>query len=135
METINEVVCRTVFNFMKDRIDEFIKHETNAWFCDENEIWDNLEYDGRNHFLSKIQHNINDAIYVFNEIMTYGMDRDYVNDYIYKNNDGGCGEIYMMLDTDNKERYFYIDYSGNTMKPIELKKVKKIIEVETFEKI
>ena len=133
METINEVVCRTVFNFMKDKIDEFVKHEMDAWSCDENEVWDNWGYDGRNQFLSKIQHNVDDATYVFNEIMTCCMDRDYVNDYVCKN-DGGCGEIYMMFDTDNKERYFYIDYSGNTMKPVELKKVKKIIEVETFEK-
>ena len=65
METINEVVCRTVFNFMKDRIDKFIKHETNAWFCDENEIWDNLGYDGRNHFLSKIQHRMHNKTYRF----------------------------------------------------------------------
>ena len=134
METINDVICRTVYNFMKDKIDEFVEHEKDAWSQNENDVWDNWGYDGRNQFLSKIQYNVDDATYVFNEIMTYNMDRDYVNDYVYKNNDG-CGEIYMMFDIDNKERYFYIDYSRNKMKPIELKKVKKVIEVETFEKV
>lgn len=135
METINEVICRTVYNFMKDRINEFITHEMDAWRCNENEVWDNWGYNNSKQFLSKVKRNVKDATYVFNEIMTCNMDKDYVNDYIYKNNDDGCGEIYMMHDIDNKERYFYIDYSGNAMKPVELKKVKKVIEVETFEKV
>jgi hypothetical protein len=43
----------------------------------------------------------------------------------------------MMLDKDNNERYFYFEYSidSKQFKPIEMKKVKKLIEVETFEKL
>ena len=133
METINEVVCRTVFNFLKDRIDEIVLHECGMYYT-EKEMWKGFGYNGSKQFLSKVKHNVKDATYAFNEIMACCMFKDYVNDYVCKN-DEGCGEIYMMFDTDNKERYFYIDYSGNTMKPVELKKVKKLIEVETFEKI
>ena len=133
METINEVVCRTVHNFLKDRIDEIVMHECGMYYT-EKEMWKGFGYNGSKQFLSKVKHNVKDATYAFNEIMACCMFKDYVIDYVYKN-DGGCGEIYMMFDTNNKERYFYIDYSGNTMKPVELKKVKKIIEVETFEKI
>ena len=132
METINDVVCRTVHNFLKDRINEI---ESNRDTMDTiEEMWKGFGYTGPKVFLSKVKHNIEDATYAFNEIMTYNMNRDYVNDYVCKN-DCGSGEIYMMFDTDNHERYFYIDYSGNTMKPVELKKVKKVIEIETFEKI
>lgn len=135
MESINEVICRTVYNFLKDRIDEIIMHECSA-YCSEKEMWNNFGYTSSKRFLSKVKNNVNDAVFAFTEIMGCCLFKDYVKDYVCNENKG-CGEIYMMLDKDNNERYFYFEYSidDKQFKPIEMKKVKKLIEVETFEKL
>lgn len=135
MEKINEVICRTVYNFLKDRIDEIIMHECSA-YCSEKEMWNSFGYTSSKRFLSKVKNNVDDAAYAFIEIMGCCLFEDYAKDYVCNENKG-CGEIYMMLDKDNNERYFYFEYSidSKQFKPIEMKKVKKLIEVETFEKL
>lgn len=135
MERINDVICRTVYNFLKDRIDEIIMHECSE-YCNEKEMWNSFGYTSSKRFLSKVKNNVNDAVFAFTEIMGCCLFKDYVKDYVCNENEG-CGEIYMMLDKDNNERYFYFEYNTDSkqFKPIEMKKVKKLIEVETFEKL
>jgi hypothetical protein len=135
MERINEVICRTVYNFLKDKIDEIIIHEC-SMYCREKEMWNSFGYTSSKRFLSKVKNNVNDAVFAFTEIMGNCLFKDYVKDYVCNENKG-CGEIYMMLDKDNNERYFYFEYSTDSkhLEPIEMKKVKKLIEVETFEKL
>lgn len=135
MERINEVICRTVYNFLKDRIDEIIMHECGEYYS-EKEMWKNFGYTSSKRFLSKVKNNIGDATHAFFEIMGCCLFDDYVKNYVCNENED-CGDIYMMLDKDNNERYFYFEYSidSNQFKPIEMKKVKKLIEVETFEKL
>lgn len=135
MERINEVICRTVYNFLKDRIDEIIMHECGEYYS-EKEMWKNFGYTSSKRFLSKVKNNIGDATHAFFEIMGCCLFDDYVKDYVCNENED-CGDIYMMLDKDNNERYFYFEYSidSGQHKPIEMKKVKKLIEVETFEKL
>lgn len=134
MEKINDVICRTIHNFMKDRIDEIVKCECGLYFS-EKEMWNMHGYSGPKQFLSRVKHNIDDALYAFTEIMACHMFRYYVDDYVCKNEGDYGKKIFIMFDIDNQQRYFYIDYSGNNMKPIEVKKIKKVIEVETFEKV
>ena len=135
MERINEVICRTVYNFLKDRIDEIIMHECGEYYS-EKEMWKNFGYTSSKRFLSKVKNNIGDATHAFFEIMGCCLFDDYVKDYVCNENED-CGDIYMMLDKDNNERYFYFEYNNDSkqFKPIEMKKVKKLIEVETFEKL
>lgn len=135
MERIDKVICRTVYNFLKDRIDEIIMHEC-SMYCDEKDMWNSFGYTSSKRFLSKVKNNVNDAVFAFNEIMCCCLFEDYVKDYVCDENKD-YGDIYMMLDKDNNERYFYIKYNidSKQFEPIEMKKVKKLIEVETFEKL
>lgn len=135
MERINEVICRTVYNFLKDRIDEIIMHECGEYYS-EKEMWKNFGYTSSKRFLSKVKNNVGDATHAFFEIMGCCLFDDYVKDYVCNENED-CGDIYMMLDKDNNERYFYFEYSidSKQFNPIEMKKVKKLIEVEAFEKL
>lgn len=135
MERIDKVICRTVYNFLKDRIDEIIMHEC-SMYCDEKDMWNSFGYTSSKRFLSKVKNNVKDAVFAFTEIMGCCLYEDYVKDYVCNDNKD-CGDIYMMLDKDNNERYFYIKYNidSKQFEPIEMKKVKKLIEVETFEKL
>lgn len=119
MKKIGKVLCEEMHRFVSLHIDKLEKTP-----CDLGE-WKNEKA-----MLRSIKNNPTDAGWALCELLTIGMDKDYTNSYVFDkfvNEAGYDVEIFKIIDSSGKERYFKINCDDYT--PIEVKKVPKTVYV------
>lgn len=127
METIEKMFVRNVYNFISCNVDKIKPFS----IFDKVVVWKDYGYHSKNDFLDKVKSNIQDSIWVFMELMTWGMDKDYVENLYLCEDTFEDREVYKMIDETGESRFFYIE----DCKIVELKSSIKLVEVRVFEKI
>lgn len=119
MKKIDKVLCEGMHKFVSLHIDKL-----------EKAPYDLGEWKNEQAMLRSIKNNVCDAGWALCELLTIGMDKDYTSSYVFDefvDEDGYDVEIFKIIDSSGKDRYFKINYDDYT--PIEVKKVPKTVYV------
>lgn len=133
--TIEELLRSEIHKFVKEHIDE-VENKKNFW--DRNQTYDELGFKDRSDMLKQIKEDLQIALWALTELMVWGMSKTHdkqATNYCYQlfvEEETEDGDVYYKIG----DRYFIIHpyyYGSDTIK--EVKKVTKLIEVNTWEVI
>lgn len=133
MKDLEKELCKVMHKFVKEHIDE-IPPRFNYWGV--NKTFEELGFESCTDMLKGIKRNITDATWALTELCDWGM-REHSEGHnyrkeiflfdTYEDSEGYEICVYKIKDSDNKERFFTINYE--TMTPCEVEKKAKVIEV------
>lgn len=135
MKNIERLLCNNMHDFVKDNIDKI------------TDTWKYLGFADGEDMLSQIKSNVEIAIWALTELLWWGMDKNYTalvfEECVVSNNnkynliaDALEDEVtvYKLQDGENT-KYFKLKIDGVNYKITEIKKTKKVIEVDVWEPI
>lgn len=113
MKTIKEELCDSIHRFVKKNIDKI------------KDSYEYLGFNSKNDMLKQIKSDPEVAFWALTELLMWGMDKDYCRDlFVHEENDEFA---IFKLGFKSKQRYFKYDYDVREI--IEVKPVKKIVEI------
>lgn len=134
MKELKKELCKVMHKFVKKHISE-IPPRFNYW--GDNRTFSDLGFASSADMLKRIKNNITDATWALTELCDWGMSCHYREGHnyrkevflfdTYEDSEGYEICVYKIKDSDNKERFFTINY--DTMTPCEVDKKAKVIEV------
>lgn len=135
MKNIERLLCNNMHDFVKDHIDKI------------TDTWKYLGFTDGEDMLSQIKSNVEIAIWALTELLWWGMDKNYTalvfEECVVSNNnkynliaDALEDEVtvYKLQDGENT-KYFKLKIDGTNYKITEIKKTKKVIEVDVWEPV
>lgn len=135
MKNIERLLCNNMHDFVKDHIDKI------------TDTWKYLGFADGEDMLSQIKSNVEIAVWALTELLWWGMDKNYTalvfeecvvsnNNKYNLTNDALEDEVtvYKLQDGENT-KYFKLRIDGTNYKITEIKKTKKVIEVDVWEPI
>jgi hypothetical protein len=121
MEKIEDLICRFIYNYMKERVHLIKPFST----FDKNIKWIDYGFLSEDDFFIEISTDVKSALWCLTELMDWGMDCNHRDKFLQKEEDDFS--VYKIED-----RYFkIIDY----LEPVEVKKIEKTIVIEVFEEL
>lgn len=126
MRDFNKELCYVMHKFMSEHIDELQRP---------------IEYYGdwkdRKGLLNSIKRNAIDAAWALTELCRFDLARNHELDFLVEriDEDGLDIGIYKIVDRDNKERFFKVNFEDYDPIPIEVKRVTKMVEITTWDKL
>ena len=87
--------------------------------------------------LNSIKRNAIDAVWALTELCRFDLARNHELDFLVEriDEDGFDIGVYKIVDRDNKERFFKVIFDDYEPIPIEVKRVTKMVEITTWEKL
>ena len=129
MEDINKVLCKNMYEFVKEHIHE-VTEKKNIFGHDVT--YDDLGFKSKSDMLSQIKNDSDIAYWALTELIVWGLSKDYCREmFVAEKTD--TFTVFKLLDG-NVERYLICNYELH--KPIEIKEVKKVtklVEVNTWD--
>lgn len=131
MKDIKKVLCKRMYEFVKEHIEEVTEKKD---VCGHNQTFEELGFKNAKDMLKQIKNDYEVAYWALTELLDWGMPKDYCREeFVEVENDKYT--VFKVCDKD-KMRYFICKYSLH--EPIEIKevlKVTKLVEVNTWEEI
>ena len=135
MKNIERLLCNNMHDFVKDHINKI------------TDTWKYLGFVDGEDMLSQIKSDVEIAIWALTELLWWGMDKNYTalvfEECVVSNNnkynlisDALEDEVtvYKLQDGENT-KYFKLKIDGTNYKITEIKKTKKVIEVDVWEPV
>lgn len=130
MEDINKVLCKNMYEFVKEHIHEVTEKKD---IFGHSETFENLGFKNANDMLRQIKNDVDIAYWALTELLVWGLAKDYCREmFVYEEND--TFTVFKFFDSDANERYLICKYDLH--KPIEIKEVRKVtkfVEINTWE--
>jgi hypothetical protein len=126
MRDFNKELCYVMHKLMQEHIGELQRPiEFYGDWKDEKAL------------LNSIKRNVVDAVWALTELCRYDLARNHELDFLVEriDEDGFDIGIYKIVDRDNKERFFKVIIEDYEAIPIEVKRVTKMVEITTWEKL
>ena len=129
MKDINKVLCESMYNFVKEHVDEVTEKKD---IFGHDVTYDDLGFKSKSDMLSQIKNDADIAYWALTELLVWGLSKDYCREqFVYEETD--TFTIFKLKDNEC-ERYLICNYELH--KPIEIKEVRKVtklVEVNTWE--
>ena len=130
MEDINKVLCKNMYEFVKEHINEVTEKKD---IFGHDVTYDDLGFKSKIDMLSQIKNDADIAYWALTELLVWGLAKDYCREnFVYEETD--TFTVFRFFDSDVNERFFICKYEQH--KPIEIKEVRKVtkfVEVNTWE--
>ena len=131
MKDIYKVLCESMYNFVKEHVNEVTEKKD---IFGRDVTYDDLGFKSKSDMLSHIKNDADIAYWALTELLVWGLSKDYCREmFIAEETDTFT---VFKLNDDGRSRYLICKYDLH--KPIEIKEVKKVIklvEVNTWENI
>lgn len=116
MKDLEKELCKVMYKFVKEHIDEVKDSYSNLGFKDSADM------------LKQIKNNVEAAVWSLMELLDWGLAKNYRKDFLYESYATDNDEnVYLIKDSDGKKRFFFVDY--DEMRPFEVEQKKEKIEV------
>ena len=129
MKDINKVLCESMYNFVKEHVNEVTEKKD---IFGHNVTYDDLGFKSKSDMLSQIKNDADIAYWALTELLVWGLAKDYCREmFVYEETDTFT---VFKLNEDGRSRYLICKYDLH--KPIEIKEVRKVtkfVEVNTWE--
>ena len=129
MKDINKVLCESMYNFVKEHVDEVTEKKD---IFGHDVTYDDLGFKSKSDMLSQIKNDADIAYWALTELLVWVLAKDYCREqFVYEETD--TFTIFKLKDNEC-ERYLICNYELH--KPIEIKEVRKVtklVEVNTWE--
>jgi len=129
MKDINKVLCESMYNFVKEHVDEVTEKKD---IFGHDVTYDDLGFKSKSDMLSQIKNDADIAYWALTELLVWGLAKDYCREqFVYEETD--TFTVFKLKDNEC-ERYLICNYELH--KPIEIKEVRKVtklVEVNTWE--
>lgn len=116
MKDLEKELCKVMYKFVKEHIDEVKDSYSNLGFKDSADM------------LKQIKGDVEVAVWSLLELLNWGLSKNYKMNFLYEaystDNDK---DVYLIKDSDGKKRFFVVDY--DEMRPFEVEQKKEKIEV------
>ena len=129
MEDINKVLCKNMYHFVKEHINEVTEKKD---IFGRSETFENLGFKNANDMLRQIKNDADVAYWALTELLVWGLAKDYCRE-MFVEEETDTFTVFKLKDNEC-ERYLICNYELH--KPIEIKEVKKVtklVEVNTWE--
>ena len=129
MKDINKVLCESMYEFVKEHVNEVTEKKD---IFGHNETFENLGFKDSKDMLRQIKNDVDIAYWALTELLVWGLAKDYCRE-MFVAEETDTFTVFKLND-DGRSRYLICKYDLH--KPIEIKEVKKVIklvEVNTWE--
>ena len=130
MEDINKVLCKNMYEFVKEHINEVTEKKD---IFGHDVTYDDLGFKSKSDMLSQIKNDADIAYWALTELLVWGLAKDYCREiFVYEETD--TFTVFRLFDSDVNQRYLICNYELH--KPIEIKEVRKVtkfVEVNAWE--
>ena len=129
MKGINKVLCESMYNFVKEHINEVTEKKD---IFGRDVTYDDLGFKSKSDMLSQIKNDDDIAYWALTELLVWGLAKDYCRERFIA--DETDTFTVFKLNDDGRSRYLICKYDLH--KPIEIKEVRKVtklVEINTWE--
>lgn len=129
MKDIKKVLCETMYEFVKEHINEVTEKKD---IFGRSQTFESLGFKDAKDMLKQIKNDEETAYWALTELLYWALPRDYMHE-LFIQEETDTFTVFKLQDGDN-ERYLICKYELH--KPIEIKEVKKVaklVEVNTWE--
>ena len=131
MKDINKVLCESMYEFVKKHVDEVTEKKD---ILGHPQTFESLGFKDAKDMLGQIKNDVDIAYWTLTELLVWGLSKDYCRE-MFVADETDTFTVFKLND-DGRSRYLICKYDLH--KPIEIKEVKKVIklvEVNTWENI
>ena len=131
MKDIYKVLCESMYNFVKEHVNEVTEKKD---IFGRSQTFESLGFKDAKDMLKQIKNDEEIAYWALTELLVWGLAKDYCRE-MFVEEETDTFTVFKLKDNE-RERYLICNYELH--KPIEIKEVKKVtklVEVNTWENI